>query len=268
MADFGPDRIIFVGWAPRSGTTVAHALICTSARVNAYHPEISFFRGLLPAWRYGKAAWTQHTSAFFPDREAFRLHMRQTTELSLGAIWRALERPPILCVKDPHLTPWFRDLHELHPDEAWFVTVVRDPLAVVRSRQAVHEKANPERPFTAADAASVVREYLAYYRSVLDADFGGRSLVFRYEDLGSAEVQDRLAVFAGVDDLDPAAMWRGPGDQPPDPQATAAVAADAWGSPKYHGPLDLDSRLPPLAPELAEAVRATCQPVMARFGYS
>src|SRR5262249_47468058 len=82
MTAGGPQKLVFVGGAPRSGTTVTHALICTSARVSEYHPEISFFRGLTQAYRNGRGAWKQHTSAFFSDPEAFRAHMRRTTDLS------------------------------------------------------------------------------------------------------------------------------------------------------------------------------------------
>ncbi|CAN5452127.1 hypothetical protein BH10PSE5_BH10PSE5_08610 [soil metagenome] len=163
----GPEKIVFVGGAPRSGTTVAHALICSADGVSPYHPEASFLRGLLPAWRNGKVAWDSHTKAFFDDMEAFRLHMRATVDLSLLHLWDVLERPAIRSLKDPHLAPFFRDLRELHPDISYFVTTCRNPLDVVRSRQEVHEKGEA-RPFSGADAAVIAREYVAYYTSITD----------------------------------------------------------------------------------------------------
>jgi len=50
--------MIFVGGAPRSGTTVTHALLCTSDRTNAFHPEISFVRPLFNAYSVGMQNWT------------------------------------------------------------------------------------------------------------------------------------------------------------------------------------------------------------------
>jgi hypothetical protein len=257
MAESGPEKLVFVGGAPRSGTTVTHALICTSERVNDYHPEISFFRGIPSAYRNGKVAWDGHTSALFSDRDEFRGVMRRTADVSLDHVWRRLGKKPVLCMKDPHLTPFFPDLHELYPQEAWFVTVCRHPFDVVRSRQEVHEKTGLQQPFGADLAMAVAREYLAYYRAVLTTDFAGRHFMFRYEDLNAEAVRNGLAQVAGVDDLDVRKLWGAAPDTSDDP----------WGSPKYNGPIDLEPRLTPLAPALREAVRPICQPIMARFDY-
>lgn len=254
----GPEKIVFVGGAPRSGTTVAHALICSADGVGPYHPEASFLRGLLPAWRNGKVAWDSHTKAFFDDMEAFRLHMRATVDLSLLHLWDVLERPAILSLKDPHLTPFFRDLRELYPDIGYFVTTCRNPLDVVRSRQEVHEKGQA-RPFSDADAAAIAREYVAYYTSVLQTNFNGRHFMFRYEDLNTDRVRAGLAGFIGVDHFNVDRMWS---------SSKPVEQGGDWGSPKYDGPIVLEPRLSPLAEPWATQVREICAPIMARVGYS
>lgn len=254
-----PERIIFVGGPPRSGTTVTHALICTSDRVSDYNPEISFFRGLPMAYRNGRAAWAGHTSGFFKDPEEFRQLMRQTCDLSIAHLWNALGRKPILAVKDPHLTPLFRDLHMLYPEEARFVVVARHPHDVVRSRQEVHEKAGTGRPFSLADVQAVAREYVSYYNAILSYDFKGHALMFRYEDLNQPEVQARIAACVGVEGFDTSKLWR---------SSTPEAADDAWGSPKYYKGLDLEPRLSPLAPEFAQAATTICAPMLPRLGYA
>jgi len=254
----GPDKIVFVGGAPRSGTTVTHALICTSPSVSQYNPEISFFRGIPSAFVNGRVAWKDHTSAFFDDPEAFRLHMRKTADLSLMHIWDRLDRTPILALKDPHLTPLFPALASLYPDIGYFVTVCRHPFDVVRSREEVHAKSQLDRPYSVQDAAAVAREYLQYYRAVLAHNFSGRHLMFRYEDLNGPSLQETIAKFIGVSDLHARPMW---GDAPD-------VSGDAWGSPKYHQPINLDPRLSPLRAEFQDVVRTICAPIMTRFGYS
>jgi hypothetical protein len=258
MGGQAPIRTIFVGGAPRSGTTVLHALLCTAPGMSRYNPEISFFRGYMAAFRNGRAAWDQHTSAYFASPGDFLGLIRETCDLALGRIWRALGGPDLLAVKDPLLTPFFADLHQVYPQDAWFVTVCRNPMDVVRSRQEVHEKSTPERPFSAADAALVAREWLACYRGLMQADFHGRHFMCRYEDLNSDELRRRLAAFLGVPGFDVASMW---GERRVD------ASGGPWGSPKYNGAIDLTQRLGPLAPDLAETTRAICAPIMARLGY-
>lgn len=258
MAAAAPESLIFVGGAPRSGTTVGHALICTADGVSRYNPEISFFRGFLSAYRNGKAAWDGHTSSFFADRAAFRQLIVETTDLALGRIWEALDRPLILALKDPHLTPFFPDLHELYP-AARFVTLCRHPFDVVRSRQAVHEKTPDARAFGRDDVTAVAREYLAYYRTVLQTDFGGRHAILRYEDLNDETARRNLAGFLGLDGFHVERLWG---------QASVHAEDDAWGSPKYNQPIDLERRLEPLASEWAEITAAICGPVMQRLGYT
>ena len=258
MAPDGPERIVFVGGAPRSGTSVTHALICTSNRVSRYSPEISFFRPIPQAYRSGRLTWEQHTSAFFEDVEAFRRHMRESADLRLGHIWRSLGAPPILAVKDPHLTPFFPDLGELYPKIGRFVTVIRHPYEVVRSRQDVHERQQTGTPFTVEDAQRVAEEFLSYYAAVLNTNFGGRHFAFRYEDLNDKGLQRTLAKFLGVDDLHARPLW---GD-------AKESGENPWFTPKYHQPIDLAPRLGDLAPELAAATREICNPLMERFGYS
>ncbi|MBS0361099.1 MAG: sulfotransferase [Proteobacteria bacterium] len=257
MSAAGPEKIVFVGGAPRSGTTVTHALLCTAPRVSPYNQEISFFRGIPQSYRLGQLAWKEHTSTFFGEPEEFRRTMRETADVPLRRIWQALGETPILCVKDPLLTPFFHDLRALYPEEARFVVVVRHPYDVVRSRQEVHERGGAAQAFDPGQAAMVAREYMATYRAILSQSFGGRLFMFKYEDLNSQQIQMGLAQFIGVEKLNPGAMW---GDAP-------EADSDPWGSPKYNKPIDLSPRLAPLAPELAQATKAICGPMMERFGY-
>jgi hypothetical protein len=259
MSAGSPQNMVFVGGAPRSGTTVTHALLCTSSRVSDYHPEISFFRGIAQSSRNGRGAWVQHTTAFFPHPEAFRQMMRETADVPLRHLSAALGGRDILCMKDPLLTPLFPEVHHLYPQEARFVVVVRHPYEVVRSRQEVHERAGAQRAFGPADAAAVAQEYVATYQAILTQDFSGKLFMFRYEDLLTAPIQEGLAKFIGVDDLDAEGMW---GDNPPD------VSDDPWNSPKYHKAIDLAPRLDALSSALREAVTPICAPIMQRFGYT
>lgn len=255
MAAEGPEKIIFVGGAPRSGTTVTHALICTSHQVNTHSPEIAFFRAMPDAFRIGMLAWELHTHAFFDSEEAFRLHMRETADFQIRRFWDKLGRPKVLAVKDPLLTPYFPEVAALYPDKALFVTVIRHPYDVVRSRQEVQIRAGAE--FGAEHARVVAEDYVSYYEPLVSGTFRGRQFAFRYEGLNKPEVQASLATFLEIDDLHARPIWGRHQD----------MSENAWHSPKYFQPIDMEPRLSPLADEFKAVVRAICGPLMRRFGY-
>lgn len=255
--------IFFVGGAPRSGTTVTHALICSSERMCDYHPEISYVTPMVRAYTIGLNNWDGHTSAFFAQREHFRLHMNGLVGQSFSHIHRALGQPEMLCLKDPLLTPYFPRLQELMGQRARFITVIRHPYDVIRSRQEVARKAHKE--FDANLARAVAREYMQSYRHIDNPGFGDSLIHFRYEDLLSDQVLAGLRAFTGCDDISPENVWGARRQAATNTGDTAAK--DPWFSPKYHGAIDLSSRLSPLASEFQAIANDICGPLMKRFGY-
>ena len=252
--------IIFVGGAPRSGTTVTHALLCTSDRTNAYHPEISFVRPLFNAYSVGMQNWTPHTSAFFKDPLDFNAHMRVSVLHSLDHISETQGSPEILCVKDPLLTPLFYWVHHLLGDQVRLVTVVRNPYNVVRSRQEVIEKTG--RAFTVRDAEKTANEYMRSYAHIDAESLRDVLFIIRYEDLMGVDTIEKLRQFTGCNDISPDKVW------PEKSMPTEAGAENPWFSPKYHNPINTESRLDPLDNAFRTVVDRICAPMMARFGYA
>jgi len=253
--------VFFVGGAPRSGTTVTHALLCSSARVNAYHPEVSFITPMIRAYTVGQSAWDGHTQAFFAEPEHFKTHMRGLIDQSLSHVHRALNSPELLSVKDPLMTPYFPKVLDLFGARARFVTVIRNPYDVVRSRQEVARKAN--QPFSPELARGICQQYLQSYRHIDNPAFGDQLIYFRYEDLLQPEVLSQLRGFTGCADISPDNVWRERRSE-----TGAKQSSNPWHSPKYHGAIDLSSRLSPLEAPYREIVEAICAPLMERFAYT
>lgn len=232
----GPERVVFVGGAPRSGTTLTYALLCTADEVGEYNREISFYRGIVQAFATGQSAWSIHTNAYFSTPEDFRRLFRDISRQALRPVWEAVGRPRVLCVKDPNLTPLFPEIAQIL-DDALFVTVVRRPEEVVRSRMDVHEVQAGPGTFTREMALEVAQQYADYYRPVLEHDFGDRHLSFRYDQINRDLVQRALAMHIGVAGFHPERLWDDL--KPIDPD-------DPWGSPKFGQAIDTSSRFSPL----------------------
>ena len=259
----GPRKAIFVGGAPRSGTSVTHALLCTASECNRYHPEISFVRPIFDSYTVGMEHWQGHTRIFFQIPDHLRLHVRKLAHQSMHYVWRVLKQPQVLCVKDPLLTPNFPSVKAVMEWPSQFVTVLRHPHDVIRSQQEVYGRSGVA--MSAVDVHRICRQYLDSYAHVEDPALAGKLFHFRYEDLGSDWLTDQLRDFTGLADLDPEAVWdRGEkGRHVP----TEAERADPFFSPKYHSPIDTARRFDPLAPELQKLVNGICAPLMDRCGY-
>jgi hypothetical protein len=254
-------KVIFVGGAPRSGTSVTHALICTAQACNKYHPEISFVRPVLESYVIGMENWEAHTHAFFSIPDHLLLHVRSLLQTQMSYIAKVLGNPPVLCVKDPLLTPNFPALNAVLGWPVQFITVLRHPYAVVRSFQEVIERLG--QTFTAAHAQLAAEEYVRSYAHLDDPSLDGMVFWLRYEDLTNPGTLEALRAFTGLPGIDPDAVWRREAHIPSPEQQ-----ADAWYSPKYHKPINTQNRLPPLDPENQAIVSAICAQTMQRFGYS
>lgn len=264
MTDPFLNHAIFVGGAPRSGTSVAHALLCTAGACNPYHPEVSFLRPVFESCAVGLANWETHTASFFAEQDHLFWHVRVLVRHMLGHIHRVLGQPAVLCLKDPLLTPNFPLVGQLVAPLAGrvqFVTMLRHPHEVIRSHQEIAEKTGAA--FSDHDLDQAVRLYLDCYQHLDHPALQDRVLLLRYEDLGSAAQVAQLRAFTGLEDIDPAAIWGETRHEP-----TAAEQADPWFSPKYHRPIDTSSRLSPLDPARRARVDRACGPFMERFGYA
>jgi hypothetical protein len=254
-------KVIFVGGAPRSGTSVTHALICTAQACNKYHPEISFVRPVLESYVIGMENWEAHTNAFFSIPEHLLLHVRGLLQTQMSYIAKVLGNPPVLCVKDPLLTPNFPALRAVLGWPVQFVTVLRHPYAVVRSFQEVIERLG--QTFTAAHAQLAAEEYVRSYAHLDDPSLEDAVFWLRYEDLTNPGTLEALRAFTGLPGINPDAVWRREAYIPSPEQQ-----ADAWYSPKYHKPINTQNRLPPLDTQSQAIVSEICAQSMKQFGYT
>lgn len=194
--------LIFVGGAPRTGTTLLQALICTSPRTNKYIAECSYLTAFMEPYRRALNAWGMHTHDYFDNVEDMCSFHGDIIRNVLSGFRRSLARPEVLVLKDPCLTASFYALAYLLP-EAKFAVMIRDPRDAILSRLEVMERSTgakpglPEIEFACAEFNAAYAELVKTWRH-----FGDRLILTPYNSLVAGGEFDRLAAF-GLDDLVP-----------------------------------------------------------------
>ncbi len=231
-----PFQIVFISGAARSGTSIAHALICTSSRVNHYIGECSYFSQLIRAFDRGMETYDIHTRYYFDNQLHYAdLHRKLLADV-LTAHWQKLGRPDILVLKDPDMLPIIGSVAALI-EQAKFVILYRDPRDVIASRVQVQTRRNPQGNFTRPDnIAGLAEEYASGYGAIEGLATSQPHRVFYqdYERLVQRDWQG-LQKFLGLDDLDPALVWQNSAVE------QAHVAADPWHSQLYFKPVSIDA---------------------------
>ncbi|PWT95832.1 MAG: hypothetical protein C5B53_10790 [Candidatus Melainabacteria bacterium] len=198
---------LFVGGAPRTGTTILHAILCTSPLVNRYIGECSYFSAFMEPYRHGVLAYDVHTKHYFSSLAAFREFHGSILERVLEHLWAAAETPPILALKDPLLTAHFPLLAELLP-KARFIVIVRDPRDAVLSLCEVYKRMHGTSEL--AEHLSVAcDQYASVYKAISSnlEKFGNRLLLINYNLLVSGGELDKLAAF-GIEGLSLENVWK------------------------------------------------------------
>jgi len=203
-----PFTLVFVVGAPRSGTSLLQALVCTSPLVNPFVGECSYLTSVVWSMNSALLHFNLHTRSYFTDLAAVESFHADLVSSVVEQHWRSLAEPSVLALKDPNLTMLSPSLARWFP-EARFLVATRDPRDVVASRVKVQQRIAPG----SADHDFVLRmahEYNAIYRHLLAnrAVFGGRMLLVDYEALVTEQDIAGIARFLNLPDLDPAAVWQ------------------------------------------------------------
>ncbi|WP_213297237.1 sulfotransferase family protein [Paraburkholderia sacchari] len=215
---------VFVGGPPRSGTTILHAMICSSDKTNGYINECSYFTAFMHPLQIGLNTFQAHTRHYFDSREALIRNHACILDVELGKIWKRTGKPEILALKDPMLTPWFPLLGETLP-HAKFVVSVRDPRATISSRIEVTQREQPGVVVTDQQIQAFSQEYVHMYGMIANARpmLSERLCLVNYRDVASGKALEQLTAF-GLGNLDSQRIWAEPISNPHE------YADDAWST--------------------------------------
>ena len=245
---------IFVIGAPRSGTTLLHALCCTSPKANDYVSECSFFTGLVRNYVQSLNNLKVHNTDFFGSEEAFKTYNINLFKQFLVDTWESLGNPEILVLKDPQMTARMVEVLQLLQDPL-FVVSVRNPQDTLKSRLKVIQKSSGALPANLVQG--VIQEYVGFYTlSLRVAELHRAKVKFCcYETLLNLADKNKLAAALGLGEFNEDDLWK-PARQ------NARHFQDKnnpWISEKYGGAISAEKRneeidISALAPALGPAV--------------
>lgn len=183
----GTQRVLIIGGAMRSGTTVIHRALCTARNSNPYVSESWFLRDLLTMYSFRLSRFEIMGADQFRSRADYVGIVADDVERYLRLVSARHSDPEVLILKHPELIRYFVELAALSPRMS-FLAIVRDPrdvIASIRAVQARHERDRSAGPLAnMTSLESLCLFYASHYVGVLAApDVLAKRLEFvRYED--------------------------------------------------------------------------------------
>jgi hypothetical protein len=201
----GTQRVLLIGGAMRSGTTVIHRALCTARNSNPYVSESWFLRDLLAMYNFRLSRFEAMGADQFRSREDYVGIVADDVERYLRLVSARHSDPEVLILKQPELIRYFVELGALSPRLS-FLAIVRDPRDVVASMKAVRSRNERDRspgPLAGMRTIESLCHFYAFHYAGMPAwagSLGERLQIVRYEDAmrRPSEVIARIGAFCGA----------------------------------------------------------------------
>lgn len=209
----------FVGGCMRTGTSLLTSILCSDPSTNPMIAEVQYLTQMVGSYRWGKKFFTEFLSDTFETPDDFKQFNQHWVGDYLKRTRERFSPCTHLVLKNPQMTRYFPEVHELI-DDAKFLVIVRDPRDTIVSIMEVARKqmeAGQETIYTKMrnDMKQMSIYYGSYYAPIFNRSIPSlkrNTLLLRYEDLVSdvSGVVAEIARFTGLrlTDFDPDAEWR------------------------------------------------------------
>ncbi|MBO6807602.1 sulfotransferase [Thalassospira sp.] len=204
-AYFNNYELMFVTGHPRSGTTITHALVCSSEEVNDYVPESSYLTGLVNNFITGFNN-DAHNVDFFGGKQAFVDYAGKQIRNFVNDCWIGFGAPKTLALKDPLMMAGLDAFKGIFPF-AKFVITLRDPYEVVSSFCKVRQRqgAVVDAAMTEGLARNAALDYERAAR--FKAANSNQVLLFHYDSLFDGSYLKKLSAFSPNIVCNPDKVW-------------------------------------------------------------
>ena len=191
-------RILLIGGAMRSGTTVIHRTLCTAQNSNPYISESWFLHDILNLYKWNLSRYEVRSADQFGAERNFSELIKINMQYYFRMVSTRYQDPEVLIFKHPELTRHFPEIGRMFP-EMLFLAIIRDPRDVIASIQEARDKhleSGVTSPVTHLQRIEdLCRHYASYYAALRSSShLRGRLRFVRYEDV----MQDPKRTIAGI----------------------------------------------------------------------
>lgn len=194
-------RIVIIGGAQRSGTTLTQTLIANALPNAPLLPEAHIPHDLLRSWKRAKSQWTK-TSQFYENKGDALHYFQSAMTMHLNDVAARYSAAEYLVLKDPNFVDALPEIVELIP-AASILVCVRDPRDIVASFIKIGQRDTERKQttrYSRREISFICRKINASYRAIIECDIPPSVSLVRYEDIVTypADTLRRLANETGL----------------------------------------------------------------------
>ena len=194
-------RLILIGGAQRSGTTLVQTLLSSALGV-AVLPEAHILSDILASYKRAKAS-PHKTQRFYATAEDLHAFFRFIALRHIDDLVDALASQSVLVLKDPNFALVQDEIASILPN-ATIIICVRDPRDIAASFLRIgyrESKQNLASKYQKRDIAFICRKIMSAYDGLLKSPNRKNLFLARYEEIVSSPKQwlEELALKAGLE---------------------------------------------------------------------
>jgi hypothetical protein len=174
-------KLVFIGGAQRSGTTLVQTLIANALNVKVL-PEAHILSDILAAYKKAKAS--HKTPCFYQTSDDLRAFFQLIALRHLDDIVRANPQP-VLVLKDPNFVLVLDEIAAIF-SEATVVVCVRDPRDIAASFLRIgyrHSEQNVNSKYRSRDVGFICKKIVSSYSDLLQSPDGENFILAQYEEI-------------------------------------------------------------------------------------
>lgn|GEM_PF-1382208 len=205
MGEDRHQKVLYVGGAMRSGTTVIHRALCQARNSNPYISESWYLHDQFNLFAWNMERFEVRHADQFGEPEKLTDIFKFNLHYYLNLVSDRYDNPELLILKHPELTRHFLTLRKMMPGSK-FLVIVRDPRDVIGSIKMVNQRHRASRTWSPTVKFQVMAEYcsfyMKYYKTIIEERglFGDDLMFVRYEDVVTdpAKTFARISAFSGA----------------------------------------------------------------------